>query len=124
MPLVDFDVVLEEAGDAAETRFMTVLVRSSLVHGADNIPAVILLTDKTLFFGGSEATGGKYHRVPLRSITASAKAGGLLWECVMVRHMDIEGEKTVYLCPFTGSPASPAKDRESLEELLSRLRPA
>ena len=121
MPVVDFNIVSEELEDAEHLTVMPALVRSSVVHGADNTPAVLILTDKTLFYGGSAADGGWFRRVPLKSVVSACKAGGLIWECVELRHMDVEGEMRVYICPFTGSLGSPRRDLESMELLLSAL---
>jgi hypothetical protein len=120
MPLVDFDTVSDELDEAQSIRVMTAMVRSSLLHGADNKPSVVILTDKALYWGGCVATGGKFHRVPLNSIVKSGKKGKSLWECVELRHMEIGGEEKVYLCPFTGTPNAPKRDEESMEE-LSRI---
>ena len=121
MPVVDFGVVSDELESADHLKVMSALVRSNLAHGVDNRPALIILTDKTLFYGGTEATGGRFKRIPLRSIVNASKSGRLLWECVELRHMDVDGEKTVYICPFTGSLGSPRKDTESMDTLLSHL---
>jgi hypothetical protein len=121
MPLVDFDTMSGEMEAAKSVRVMQALIRSSLLHGSDNRPAMVVLTDDALFWGGCEATGGKFHRVPLKSVIASSKEGKLIWECVMLRHMDLEGERTLYICPFTGPPGSPKKDMESLGDLLDHL---
>ena len=122
MPLVDFDTLSDELGSAEYMRVMYALVRTTLAHGADNLPAMLILSDDALFWGGSEAEEGKFHRVPLKSITGSAKVGRLLWECVELKHMELEGEKTIYLCPFTGPPQNPRKDSQSMEELLSHVQ--
>ena len=121
MPVVDFSVVSDELDDAEHLNVMAALIRSSLLHGADNRPAVLIMTDKTLFYGGTEATGGKFKRIPLRSVVSASRAGRMLWDCVEVRHMDIEGEEKVYICPFTGSLGSPRRDVESMKELISSL---
>jgi hypothetical protein len=123
MPEVSSDSVFEEVGQSSDIRFMSALVRSSLFHGADNKPALLILTKDALFYGGSNAMRGRFQRVPLRSVVESSKAGSLLWECVKLTHMELEGEKTVYLCPFTGSPAMPKKDSESMDELINHLKP-
>ena len=122
MPDVDFELILDEAESANSLEVMPVLVRSSLLHGADNSPEMAIITDKVLYFGGSESMGGRFKRISLNSVVGSSKAGILLWECVRLTHMELEGEKTVYLCPFTGSPSAPRKDREFMELLLRRLR--
>ncbi|MFH1055366.1 MAG: hypothetical protein V1744_04660 [Candidatus Altiarchaeota archaeon] len=118
MPLVDFDTVSDEIEDAGSIRVMQALIRSSLYHGADNRPAMLILSDKTLFYGGGEADGGRFRRVPVQSITRLAKVGLLIWECVELKHMEIEGERKMYICPFTGQPGRPRKDYESMEQLL------
>jgi hypothetical protein len=35
--------------------------------------------------------------------------------------MEIDGERTVYICPFKGSPAKPMKDKQSMKALLEQL---
>jgi hypothetical protein len=122
MPVVDFEAVAEELESSEHLRVMSALVRSSLVSGADNKPAMLFLTENALFFGGSDAMGGIFHRIPLRSVISCGRKGKLVWECVEVRHMELEGERTVYLCPFKGSPSMPKKDDESMADLLSRLQ--
>ena len=121
MPAIDFDGMMEEIGDAQSMTVMQALVRSKLAHGADNRPAMLVLTENTLFWGGSEATGGRFNRIPLKSIVKSGRAGRFIWECIKVTHMEVEGERTVYVCPFSGDPAKPRKDRESMEYLLKSL---
>ena len=122
MPEVGFELILDEVESADSVEVMPVLVRSSLLHGADNRPEIAIITDKVLYFGGSRARGGQFKRIPLNSVVASSKAGVLLWECVRLTHMELDGERTVYLCPFTGSPSLPRKDQESMGLLLGRLR--
>jgi hypothetical protein len=124
MPQVDFDQVLDELDGALSVRVMYAMVRSNLLHGADNKPSMVILTDRALFWGGSEATEGKFHRVPLKGIIKSQKAGKFMWECVKVKHMEIEGEKTVYICPFTGPVAIPRKDVEAMDALISHIKEA
>jgi len=121
MPLVDFDTVLEEIGNAEEILFMQALVRSKLAHGADNMPVFLIVTEDALFWGGSVGTDGMFHRIPLKSVVKAGRAGMLLWECVEITHMEYDGEKTAYLCPFTGHHSKPSKDKASTEALLSRL---
>ena len=122
MPLVDFNTVSNELELTENIRVMSALIRSSLAHGADNKPAMVILTDDAIFWGGSEAMSGNFQRVSLKSIISSERTGKLIWECVEVRHMDLDGEKTIYLCPFTGSPSAPLKDRESMDALISHLK--
>ena len=118
---MDFEFVMEELETAVEVRVMQALVRSSLGHGADNMPAVLLLTEKALFYGGRHDQGGRFHRVPLSSVTGLRRVGKLVWESIELRHMEIDGEKRVYICPFMGEPATPKKDVESMDYLLKAL---
>jgi len=122
MPQLEYEAMMDELSERGDAVFMHALVRTSLHHGTDNRPALLAVTDDVLFWGGSEATGGRFNRVPLKSIIRSSRAGRLLWECVEVIHMDTAGEKTIYICPFTGDPAAPRKDREAMEALFARLK--
>lgn len=122
MPELDYEAMMDELSERGDALFMHALVRTSLHHGADNRPALVALTDDVLFFGGNDASGGRFTRVPLKSIIRSGRAGRLIWECVEVVHMDTAGEKTVYICPFTGDPSAPRKDGEAMAALLARLK--
>jgi len=121
MASIDLDVLSDELESPGGLKVMSALIRSSLYHGADNRPALVILTDEVMYLGGSESTGGMFQRIPLKSIVASSRVGVSIWECVEVRHIDIEGEKTIYICPFTGSPAAPRKDSESMDVLLTHI---
>ena len=121
MPAVDFQAIVEEADEKDDILVMRALVRRSLLHGLDNRPAILILTKDTLFVG-SESSKGSFTRIPLRSIVESGRRGRLIWECVEVKHLDTEGEKRIYICPFQGHPSAPRKDRESMDSLIKRLR--
>ncbi len=121
MALVDFKTVSGELDSADYMRVMRALVRSSLLHGSDNRPAVVILTDKALYYGGTEDLGRRFHRVSLKSVSKASMTGRLLWECVELTHMGLSGEETVYICPFTGSLNAPRKDAGSLNVLLEAL---
>ncbi|MBD3388862.1 MAG: hypothetical protein GF416_07325 [Candidatus Altiarchaeales archaeon] len=122
MPYVDLNMVLDEAGEADFLHVMRVLVRSSLFHAAGNRPELLILTDKVLYHGGTSATNGRFNRVPFVSVLEASKAGRYIWECLRLRHMETAGENTVYLCPFTGSPASPARDADGMDVLFNQLK--
>jgi hypothetical protein len=122
MPYVDFGDISTEVEDASWLEVMPALVRTSLFHGADNQPAVVIVTDKVLYIGGTEATDYRFRRIPLKSVVDADLAGRSLWECVRVVHLDIEGEKRIFICPFTGSLGKPVRDGESMNALLSSLR--
>ncbi len=123
MSEVDFGLVKDELEDAEHMHVMQVLVRASLYHGLGNRPNTLIVTDKALYLGGSQESGGKFKRIPIKSINSSSKAGFLLWECVEISHMGLGGVERIYLCPFSGNHLAPLKDREMLELLLSILNP-
>lgn len=121
MPEVDFDKIHEMVGESDDLRIMQVLVRSSLASGADNIPALAIVSKDALYYGGSEAMGGKFKRVSRRSIVKSRKVGKAVWECIELKHMEIDGERTIYVCPFSGHPNRPIKDDAAMAYLLEFL---
>jgi hypothetical protein len=123
LSLVEFKLVKDELDEAEYMQVLQVLVRESLYSGRTNRPATLIVTDKALYFGGAEGTDKKFKRIPKKSINSASKVGALLWECIEVRHLGLEGEARFYLCPFTGSHLAPKKDREQFDLLLSLLKP-
>lgn len=121
MPMIAPSVLVEELTDVSFLKMMPALVRTSLVSGSDNRPALLVLTDTTLYIGGTRFTAGRYSRIPLRSIVDAKKSGTSLWECIKVTHLEVAGEKTIYICPFSGKAQTPKKDGQQLQELLSHL---
>ncbi len=122
MPVVDFEMLTGEVAESEELMVYQALARSSLLHGADNKPVIFVMSDKVVYIGGSVATQGRFTRIPRNSILVIRTMGLLRWECLELTHLDIEGEKKIYLCPFTGSPELPVKDMSSLDNILSKLR--
>ncbi len=122
MSLIDFKSVSDELDEADVMHVMQVLVRPHLLHGADNRPAVAVLTDKVIYLGGTEDVKKRFERIPLKSITSCKRRGALIWECIMVKYIGLEGEQKLYLCPFEGHHSTPKKDNESMELLLKYLK--
>lgn len=123
MSQIDFGAVKEELGEAGHMHVMQALVRRSPYHGGGNRPVTLIVTDKAMYFGGTESDKSKFKRISLKSVTSSSKKGFSLWECVKVTHLGLAGEETFYICPFEGSHLAPKKDRQMLELLLSILNP-
>lgn len=119
---VPFDTVSEELSEARELTLMQVLVRSSLYNAYDNRPAIAILTDNAMFYGGQAGREHRFERVPYKSVVHAEKRGTLLWECLELTHMDLEGERKVYVCPFKGKPHKPVKDEDAMNKLQARLR--
>ncbi len=123
MPVVDFKLVKEEMEEAQDMNVMQVLIRSSLAHGADNTPHLLILTDKAIYWGGTADMANEFNRISLASVIESKMAGRSLWETVKLTHMEIDGEKTIYITPFIGEFHMPEKDMESMELLIQRCAP-
>lgn len=123
MPEVDFGVVKEELKHAGYMHVFPVLVRSSLFHGSDNRPATMIVTDKCIYWGGTVDRGNTFQRIPVKSINCLRKSGKTLWECIHISHMEIDGAKDLFVCPFKGEPSVPEKDMDSFELLLSLFNP-
>ena len=120
MPNVDFSNIKDELEEAGEMHVISVLIRSNLHHGADNRPAVLILTDKTIFWGGTADMSNSFNRIPLSSIVCAESAGVGPLECIKISHMEIDGEKTIFVTPFTGHPSLPKKDPETTKLILEK----
>ena len=121
MALVDFGLVSDELALADDMWVMKALVRGSLLNPASNRPGVLVLTDKVLYWGGTPKMMSRFHRVPLKSVTSVNRVGRFIWECVKLTHLDIEGEKSLYICPFKGDCGKPKRDDASISQLIRRL---
>jgi|GEM_PF-4615500 len=121
MPIIDFKSVKEELDEAEHMHIMQVLVRGSLTHGADNRPYLLIMTDKVIYWGGTPDLQNRFNRIPISSVMEAAIAGRYMWESIKLTHMEIEGERTVYITPFKGDYSRPEKDAESMDLILGRL---
>jgi len=124
MSLLDLESIQEEVLRHGEFKTINVLVRPGKWSGRGQVPAVMFLTKETMFYGGSQATKGKFNRIPLKSVNKVSVVGKLFLKCVEVEYMSLGGLKKIYFCPFTGEPHQPSIDEEKTRELYDTIKKA
>ena len=120
MPLIDFKVVKEGLGECDCLLIVQALVRKRLYTSIGNEPTILILTEDSLYWGGTEFQKKQFNRIPLKSIMDGGRCGWFMFETVKITHMEIYGEETHYFTPFIGSKDLPIKDRPALD-LLSKI---
>ncbi|MCX6695112.1 MAG: hypothetical protein NTU61_02285 [Candidatus Altiarchaeota archaeon] len=122
MSLLKFDSIRNELMKDGEFESLLVLVRDGMYSFRTQIPALLLLTDEVLFYGGCAATESRFKRIPLKSIHSVAVRGWHSFKCVEVKYLGMEGERMIFFCPFTGEPHQPKIDVKKMKELHARLK--
>ena len=121
MALLTLDAIKDEllSGDLTS---MHVLVRPSKWSGRGQVPAVLFISKHAVFYGGSEATKNRYHRISFKSISCVKIVGKLFMKSLEVEYLSVAGVKRIYFCPFTGDPHQPSIDVKMLHELQKILQ--
>ncbi len=96
---------------------MSVLVRESGFLCASQKPAVLIASDKGVFYGASLALGSDFSHIPLARIISLEYYGRLFWKSIKIVYEQEGVEKRVFITPFSGSPRQPVIDEGSLESL-------
>jgi hypothetical protein len=115
---VGFETVLDEAEKAGEIRMMKTLTRDKLFIGSANRCNTLMITDDALFLSAA-GEEDEVVRIPKKSVISAKKAGFLFWESVRLDYLDLEGEKTIYVCPISGAASLPKKDVSAMDELIN-----
>ncbi len=120
--LVDFGVVKAELTGASFMRVMRVLQRSRVFGSPDNVPSVLVLTDQCIYFGGTETSERKFHKILMSDVLDVGFSGTSFWRCVKVTYSREKKQKSVFLCPFDGEPHKPEINVEEMNELHELIK--
>ena len=108
--------------DSNRMHTMQVLVRERGLFFSNHNPAVLVLTDKGLFYGGSNDWNDRYLHIPFSKIIEAGLYGRSFTRSVRLVYEADAREKKVFFTPFTGEPAAPQLDVEGLEKLMDLIR--
>jgi len=119
---LDFDSIRGELFDSDELSSMVVFVREGFYSVANQIPAMLVVTDEVIYYGGCVGTKHDFHRIPLKSVHSVTLRGKSFMRCVEVRYLALDGDRKIFFCPFSGEPHQPGIDVEKLHELHRILK--
>lgn len=119
--LVEFSRVKEELDGAKFMYTMQTLSRKGKWTGMDQKPAVLIVTDKCIYHGGTASTSDKFSKITKEDIISVKRTGFLIWTAIEVKYTYEGNEKNVYLCPFKGRAERPRIDQERLRDLEAMM---
>lgn len=98
------------------------LARDSLLGFSGQKPVLVFLTDRDLFYGGSDAVRGRFVHVPLARIIELEEAGSSVLRSVRIVFESDSVEREVFFTPFQGDPGSPRMNEEGFARLTGLIR--